>query len=83
MSRFRLSAHFLPIEKRRYQKIKREDRLCPICNLRVVGDEMHYLLKCENVKMKSIRKEFKNNIEILQPTFKNFDIKNAVIYCVS
>ena len=50
VSRFRLSNHLLPIETLRYQKIPREERICPICDLNKIGDEMHYLIECNNMK---------------------------------
>ena len=42
--RFRLSAHWLPIERGRHKRpiINREDRLCPLCKT-CVGDEIHAL----------------------------------------
>ena len=45
MTRFRISAHRLPIETRRYVNIEHNLRLCPICNLHDVG-EYHYFLRC-------------------------------------
>ena len=83
VSKFRLSNHFLPIEKLRYQKIPREERICPICDINEVGDEMHYLLKCKNKNMKLIREDFKKYITDLQSQFKYFDSENIIIYCMS
>ena len=37
--------HNLAIEKGRYLKIPREQRLCVVCN--VVEDEAHFLLHCK------------------------------------
>ena len=34
----------------RYTKTKQEERICKICNLNQVGDEMHYLSNCTNTK---------------------------------
>ena len=44
---------------------------------------MHYLLRCDNINMKIIREDFKNDITILQPQFKYFDSENMMLYCVS
>ena len=43
--RFKLSAHWLPIERGRHKRpiINREDRLCPLCKT-CVGDEIHALM---------------------------------------
>ena len=42
--RFRLGSHNLPIEKGRWSRLERKDRLCSACN--VVGDEVHALYHC-------------------------------------
>ena len=44
MSRFRLSAHDLAVEKGRQQNIPRNDRLCKMCG--VIEDEEHLLNEC-------------------------------------
>ena len=48
LSRIRCSSHPLAIEKGRQKnpKIPREERLCTLCEERVVEDEEHFLLKC-------------------------------------
>ena len=45
-TRLRVSAHFLPTEKGRYERTPREKRLCPLWFSRSVGDEQHYLMYC-------------------------------------
>ncbi len=42
VTRFRISAHRLPIETGRYAHIEHNLRLCPICNSNETGDEYHY-----------------------------------------
>ena len=44
ITKFRISNHCLLIEKGRYLKIPRENRVCQLCN--VVEDEKHFLLEC-------------------------------------
>ena len=46
MCRFRTSAHNLPIETQRFLNIPRHLRICPFC-CQGIGDESHYLLKCQ------------------------------------
>ena len=46
ITRFRISSHRLNIEIGRYARIDRADRLCTICSLGVLGDEIHLLLAC-------------------------------------
>ena len=44
---FRLNNHKLPIEYGRWNNIPREPRICNLCNTADLGDEFHYLLKCD------------------------------------
>jgi hypothetical protein len=48
LSKFRLSSHMFCIEKGRHYKpkIPVQERLCIMCNLNVVEDEVHVLLQC-------------------------------------
>ena len=45
--RFRLGSHSLPIEKGRWSRLEREDRLCNVCG--VVGDEHHIIYECSQI----------------------------------
>ena len=57
ITKLRISAHSLPIERMRYQKTDRSERLCPICQTGEVGDEWHYLHKCPNEEVMMVRKD--------------------------
>ena len=46
LTKFRLRNHNLPIEKGVHKNIPRPQKLCKLCNDEEVGDEFHYLLKC-------------------------------------
>ena len=46
-SRLRLSSHSMPIEQGRWNRMKRDVRLCNVCN--VVGDEKHYIYDCPTI----------------------------------
>ena len=67
-TRFRLSAHWLPIERGRYKKpiIPRDERLCYFCNTEV-GNEFHALMKCNSSQLKSIRSELFPKIIKIDP----------------
>ena len=82
MSKFRLSNHKLPIEKLRYDNVKREDRLCEICNLNTVGSENHYMLCCQNNKIRTIRENFIIEIIKIVPEFIKLGDKNIIKYCL-
>ena len=43
---FRLNNHKLPVEYGRWKNIPRELGICNLCNTADLGDEFHYLLKC-------------------------------------
>ena len=45
LSKFRLSAHSLNIEKGRYNNTNRRDRICTLCNSSDIEDEFHFILK--------------------------------------
>ena len=81
--RFRLSSHVLPIEILRYQKIKIEERLCPICDTNEIGDEFHYFIKCNNQSMEMLRVKFNEEVCKIQPQLRYFDLKNKVKYCMN
>ena len=46
LSKLRLSAHSLNIEKGRYNNTNRRDRICTLCNSSDIEDEFHFILKC-------------------------------------
>ena len=59
ITKLRLSAHNLPIETGRYKrpvKIPPNLRLCEECNMNLVGDEFHIIMKCD--KYRILRKDF-------------------------
>ena len=53
-TKFRLSNHYLPIEKGRYvkPKLNRNQRICTFCKSHV-GDELHVLFECEHGTIKN------------------------------
>lgn len=89
LTRLRISSHNLPIEIQRYnkdekgQKIKREKRKCTICTLNEVGDEDHYLLRCNNNKIENIRKTLLREVKAKVRQLELFNDKNIMDYCMS
>ena len=47
LSKLRLSAHCLEIEKGRHQSLPLNERKCKICNKNSIEDETHFLFQCE------------------------------------
>ena len=59
ISRIRLSAHPLKVEKGRYQNIPKKERVCTHCN--VIEDEYHFILTCplySDLRNKFIKKYY-------------------------
>ena len=84
MTRFRISAHRLPIETGRYVNIEHNLRLCPICNLHEVGDEYHYFSRCNNKKLEKLQENFLNELVQINCKFSPLNRTNELfLYCVS
>ena len=71
LSKLRISAHELEIERGRYLGKKREERKCKFCN--TIEDEVHFLDYC--VQYKELRKELFDNID---PIHKNLKITDLI-----
>ena len=83
ITRLRTSSHSFPVETMRYnkkKKIPREDRKCCICNLAESGDEIHYLLKCNNAEIGALRAKFMKEIRELIPQLSSFSNENIIDY---
>ena len=52
-AKFRTGSHWLQVHVGRFSGVNRQDRLCPHCDMKVVEDEEHTLLRCP--KFDSIR----------------------------
>ena len=68
LCRFRCSNFKIPVETGRWSNIPRNERICNLCDMNVVGDEYHYLFKCTNDKIKSFRAKYIPNYYVKFPT---------------
>ena len=69
LTAFRTRNHRLPIETGRWRSIPRNDRKCQMCNLKDLGDEFHYVLKCPNFnedRKKYIKKYYFKNPNVIK-----------------
>jgi hypothetical protein len=69
LSKFRTTNHKLPVENGRWKNIARENRICPLCNNGEIGDEFHYLFKCQyfsNQRKIYIKKNIRINPNIIK-----------------
>ena len=80
LTRFRLSIHWLPIERLRYNKpkIERNKRLCSFCNA-AVGNEFHVLMICTNPQVLEIRERFENILCEMSDIYKNSDTEEKFV----
>ena len=67
LCRFRTTNHRLPIEAGRWQNLPREDRLCPLYNENIIGDEYHHIMRCsyfDNERKICIDRKYLTNCNI-------------------
>lgn len=81
MSKLRVSAHSLKIEKGRYQGIPRHDRTCPRCSNGEVEDEIHFLLQCN--ALRNERHKLLLCINQNCPNFNELSIKDRFIWLMN
>ena len=81
LTKFRLSAHNLPIERGRYHKpkIPRQLRTCTKCKTGI-GDEWHVLFICQDLDIKAFRDKYLSDITIISPQISQLSDKNKFIY---
>ena len=58
ITRFRISAHNLPLEKGRWEGINKTERKCKNCINNDAGDEEHYILYCNAPDIVKLRAMF-------------------------
>ena len=83
VTRLRISAHKFPVESGRYANIDYDSRVCTICNLNEVGDELHYFSNCNNSKLVTARDNFLSNLLEVNSSFSSFGYRDLFMYCVS
>jgi hypothetical protein len=69
LSKFRTTNHKLPVENGRWKNIARENRICPLWNNGEIGNEFHYLFKCQyfgNRRKNDIKKNIRINPNIIK-----------------
>ena len=83
MTRFRISAHTLAIERGRYTipKTPLHDRKCGHCTLKEIEDEHHFLLECP--KYEKLRDKFESAALLLCTNLNNLSRENKFIFLMS
>ena len=61
--------------------MKKDDRICDICDLEHIGDEFHYLFECkyfERERKQLLPNIQKSNVLIYHDLFNDNDINNCI-----
>ena len=82
VTKYRISAHKLPVESGRYLNIDRQERYCKFCHV-YVGDENHCLLRCFHPALTMLRKTFLNDIYRINPQVKSLPRDCLFVYLLS
>ena len=80
MCKFKCANHYMPIVAGRFANIPIDERKCTLCERNEIGDEFHYLLKCNffnSQRIKYIKKYYytKPNMIKMQQMFESSDIQ--------
>ena len=81
VSRLRLSAHALRIERGRYQGTPRHNRTCPRCDSGEDEDEKHFLFNCNSLILQ--QNKLLSCIDVNCAQFKTLDNKNKLIWLMN
>ena len=84
LTKFRLSNHWLPIERERYKKNKptRNKRRCILCN-NALGNELHALLRCTHGKLLAAREKYLGSISNISCQMRNLNDADKLVYLLS
>ena len=82
VTKMRISCHLLPIEAGRYKKVSRDERFCPFCKPSI-GDEFHYLMKCNHSSFSLLRSAFLERLYKINSNFINMTYKALFIYILT
>ncbi len=72
LTKFRISAHDLEIERGRHVNIDRADRICSYCNQNAIESEFHFLLVCTHYS--DLRRKYLPAYFCNWPTLNKFDM---------
>ena len=80
LCKFKCANHYMPIVAGRFANIPIDERKCTLCERNEIGDEFHYLLKCNffnSQRIKYIKNYYytKPNMIKMQQMFESSDIQ--------
>ena len=81
MTKLRISAHRLAIERGRYNNIPLDKRICTTCQGQIIEDEYHFLLKC--IQHVNARQAMLHTIDTMCENFKHLSEYDKFTYLLS
>ena len=84
ITKFRLSDHWLPIERGRYQRprLSREDRICTMCDTNI-GTEKHALFDCSDPQLHNLKSHYWVKILGISNQLEYLSNSDKLLYLVS
>lgn len=81
LAKFRLSNHWLPIERGRYAKPKiiRTQRVCILCR-KAIGNELHAMFRCTNTALATAREQCLGTILNICPQLQSLTDVDKMLY---
>ena len=81
ITKMRISAHNLPIEAGRHKrngKVPINERVCDLCNTKVIGDEFHIIMKCP--VLRNARSKFVDKLHEIFPHFQHANEETQFVF---
>ena len=82
VTKMRIFCHLLPIEAGRYKKVPRDERFCSFFKPSI-GNEFHYLMKCNHSSFSLLRSAFLERLHKINSNFINMTYKAFFIYILT
>ena len=80
--RVAVTNYLSPIEAGRYKKVPRDERFCSFCKPSI-GNEFHYLMKCNHSSFSLLRSAFLERLYKINGNFMNMTYKALFIYILT
>ena len=76
----RCASNILPVNYLRKKGVKRDERFCTMCNNNDIGTEIHTIMKCPNVTLEFLRREFFEKLYLISPQISKLNIEQKFYY---
>ena len=78
ITKLRCSNLKIPIETGRWYGVPKNERICHLCR-NGIGDEFHYLFKCQKPELVAIRNKFIPHYYVNNP--REYKLTGLLLYC--